>query len=206
MNLEGIAVPVPCSLLSLMYKLFLPTSWEAIFTVAQVLQRMFIPQQRKWPSVVLACFWSGGFVFGILFFFLAGDSFVSLMRRASCCRVSIVSLLMANLLPFLISALAVYIHKPWLLYGCAFFRSCLLGFVSMGTLMAFGSAGWLVRLLLMFSDVSLAILLYLYWLRHISGLRRFSPVDCGGYAAAALLIGSIDHCFVAPLLVQLIDF
>ena len=174
--------------------------------MTQVLHRFFFPLQRKWTSVLLACFWSGGLVFAITLFFYAGDSTVSLMRQAACCQVSIVSLLMANLLPFLISALAVYIHKPWLLYGCAFLRSCLLGFISMGTLMAFGTAGWLVRLLLMFSDIGLAVLLYLYWLRYISGLRRFSAVSSGGFAAAALLVSSIDHCLITPFLVRLINF
>lgn len=174
--------------------------------MTQVLHRIIYPLPRKWASLLLACFWSWGLVFGITLFFLAGGSTVSLMRRAAGCQVSIVSLLMTNLLPFLISALAVYIHKPRLLYGCAFFRGCLLGFVSLGTMMAFGSAGWLIRLLLMFSDICLAVLLYLYWLRHISGLRRFSGLACSGFAAASVLAASIDYCFVAPFLARLIDF
>lgn len=174
--------------------------------MTRLFHRIALPPQRKGSSVFLAFFWSGGLVFGITLFALAGECTVPLMRQAASCQVSIVSLLMANLLPFLISALAVYIHKPVLLYGCAFLRACLLSFVSMGTMVAFGSAGWLVRLLLMFSDICLAVLLYVYWLWHISGLHRFSSLTCGGFAAAALLIGSIDHCFVAPFLVQLIEF
>ena len=174
--------------------------------MTQVLHQSVFPLQRKWTSVVLACFWSGGLVFGILLFFLASNSTASLVRQAACAPVSVSNLLMTNLLPFLVSGLAVYIQRPQLLYGCAFLRGCLLTFVATGTILAFGSAGWLVRLLLLFSDICLAVPLYLYWLRHISGLRRFSALHSSGFAAAALLIGSIDYCFVAPFLVRILDF
>lgn len=173
--------------------------------MARFLHRNLPTVWRKYATTFLACFWCSGLICGMVLYFSAGDITVSLMRMAVSGRASIVDLLMSVLLPFLISALAVYIFKPGLLAVLAFFKALLFAFFSMGTVEAFGSAGWLIRLLLMFSDICMTVILYLYWMRYISGQRKFSAIYCGAYGAAALLIGSIDYCFIAPKLVHILE-
>lgn len=173
--------------------------------MARLLHRNLPTVWRKYATTFLAFSWCSGLFCGIVLYFSAGDPSASLMRMAVTGYVSIVDLLMSVLLPFLISALAVYIFKPGLLAVFAFIKACLFAFFSMGTLEAFGSAGWLIRLLLMFSDICMTVVLYLYWMRHVSGQRKFSVTYSGAYGAAALLIGSIDYCFIAPKLAQILE-
>lgn len=170
-------------------------------TMVRLFHRFMTVSPRKWAAWFLALCWSVGLFCGILVFVSTGTV---LIPPETLCRVSVGNLIMANLLPFLFSVFAVYIHQPILILPIAFLKGSLFSFVSMGVMASFGSAGWLVRGLLMFSDLLLSGLLYFYWLRHISGLRRFSIARCGALAAAAVLVGWVDYRWIAPILAGII--
>jgi hypothetical protein len=167
------------------------------------LHRFIKFSSRKWIQVFLAISWFGGLLCGCLLFDHSG-SMTLLMEQAASLGVSLRNLMIANGIPFLFSAFAMYIRKPELLPALAFFKGCMFACVSMGALVAFGSAGWLVRLLLMFSDLFLTGLLYYCWLRCISGFGRFSCLRCGAVAALVFLVVTIDYCWIAPILVGIL--
>ena len=75
---------------------------------------------RKGTTVFLALSFLIGLVSGILIFFAAGESFLSLMRSAFYSPVSIVGLLCVTALPFLFSAIAVFLSQPWLMFPICF--------------------------------------------------------------------------------------
>lgn len=174
--------------------------------VARFLLRFSAPDRRKYSIVVLAFIWCVGLAGGIGISFFAGDSFVSLMRMAAGRPASIVNLLMVSMLPFLFSAVAVFLRSRYLLSAVCFIKAFLFGFVSSGAYMAFGSAGWLVWLMVMFSDIFCLIPLWWYW---ISGIRcDKSPqiLHLIGCFVAAFFIISLDCRFISPLLAGLIEF
>lgn len=161
---------------------------------------------RRDLSFHLAFSWVLGSVFGAITSFYASDSLLSLMRMTAVSPVSIVSLLSAILLPLLFSAFAVYISNVWLLIPAAFFKAFLYHFFCFGILRSFGSAGWLIRLLLIFSDTLTLPVLWMYWLRSIKGTReglafRTIPAVC-----AVFLIGSVDYSVISPFLAQILSF
>lgn len=160
---------------------------------------------RKVSLTILAVVWLLGLLLGTVISICAGDSLVSLMRMAVSGRVSISGLLSAMVLPFLLSALAVYIQKPVLLVLIAFGKAFLVSYLGLGAMAAYGSAGWLVRWLLMFSDCCSLPLLWLYWLRLLSGKRRFASIETAALMIAVVLIGSLDYCVVSPFLAVLIS-
>lgn len=168
--------------------------------MARFLHRNFAPLPRKYADSFLAFFWCIGLFCGIFIFFTAGDPTVSLMRLAVHSPASIVNLLLCELLPFLLSALAVFWGAYRLLYGCAFFRAVLFSFFSLGVFTAFGSAGWLLYLLLMFSDIVLCVLLYLFWLRCIDRKEGFRGAQAVAYLAGVLLTGSVNMTLIEPLI------
>ena len=61
-------------------------------------------------------------------------------------------------------------------YFC-FFKAFSLGYCISGVCILYGSAGWLVRLLLLFSSTVSAPVLYWFWLRHISGAKKHLWLD-----------------------------
>lgn len=157
----------------------------------------------KWNQVLLALSWSCGLLCGCLLFYGCG-SLAVLLAQAASLGVSFRNLMIANGLPFLLFAFAVYIRQPGLLPVLAFGKGCLFAYISMGALVAFGGAGCLLRLLLMFSDLFLTVLLYFCWERYLSGQERFSAFHWGAVAALVFLVGAIDYCWIVPILVRVI--
>ena len=160
---------------------------------------------RKSSSAVLALFWFLGLVLGVFFSTAAGNTIATLMRTAVNSHVSISGLLTAILLPFLLSAFAVYIHEPWLLIPIAFAKAFVFSYVGLGVMTSYGSAGWLVRLLLMFGDCCSMPLLFWYWTRHISGQRKALLPVTAVVLVLAFVIGSFDFCVVSPFLASVIS-
>lgn len=177
---------------------------EVTRLMAQLFHRNKPVWWRKYCFLFLAFCWTAGLLSGASVYLAAGDSLNSLMRGAISRPVSIVSLLCVTMFPFLLSAFAVYISEPWLLLPVSFGDAFVLSFVSLGVTQCGGSAGWLVRWLLVFSASLASLLKYLYWLRHLSGQRRFSSLEAAYVLCLCALIGSVDFRLVSPLLARLI--
>lgn len=173
--------------------------------MARFLLRISDRNQRKYPILILAFTWCFGILNGIGSYIYAGDSFVSLMRMAADRDVSIVNLLISSILPLLFSAFAVYLHSPQLLAVLCFLKAWLFGFVSCGVLASFGSAGWLVWLMMMFSDIFCLVPLWWYWIFQCQLMNRVHGARLAACIAVVFLIVCLDHSLISPLLVDLIE-
>ena len=160
---------------------------------------------RKNGHLFLALSWSLGLLTGILFSLSAGNPLVSLMRTAAFGRVSILGLLTAILLPFLLSALAVCLQLPWLFFPISFGKAFLAAFLGCALVSAYGTAGILVRFLLMFSECFSLPFLFWYWIRYISLRNRPSALAAPIVFLFLVLIGIFDFYFVSPFLAAVIS-
>ena len=158
------------------------------------------PSFRKWSKSILALSFIFGALFGFKLFFSAENYLTSLMGGAILCSVSIVQLLIPFLLPFLFSAIAVYLSAPWLIYAVCFLKTALFSYISCGVVSLYGSAGWLVHILFLFSDIFYLVLLYWYWIRHVSSGKAFSTAEAFRFLLAASLISGIDFYIISPFL------
>ena len=168
----------------------------------------------RWPfrlssrktSMILFCFvWIAGLLCGSIIAAQVSDTYLLLMRRAASSPVSITDLLAAVLLPFLFIALSVYISRPKLIYLICFMKACTFMITGFSVIAAFGSAGWLVRLLLQFTDQAALGLFCWFAYRHLDGSKdRLWPhtAACG---ACIIGLGWIDYCYVSPFLALLIE-
>ena len=156
--------------------------------------------QRVPCGLALAFCWCLGFGFGVVLFLYAGTPGVSLMRRIICGSVSIVSLIGIGLLPFLFTAFAVFLSELRLLFLICICKACLFAFVSMGICLAFSSAGWMMRPLLLFYDSILCALLYFLWYRLLTGRKACWLLTI----MAGILAGGIEYCIISPFLAGLI--
>lgn len=166
-----------------------------------------LPAMRcKGRKAILALAWFLGLISGILFSVMASDSVFPTMRAAATGCVSISGLLSAILLPLLFSAFAVYISQPLLLIPIAFGKAFVFSFVGMSVMAAYGSAGWLVRFLLMFSDCMMLPFLWWYWLRYLSGSRASAFCSTALLVSLAVIIGSFDYRVISPFLADILSF
>lgn len=168
-------------------------------------RKMMLFVSRRSSILLLACVWMTGLILGVFFSARSSDSYFLLMRTAASSRVSIAGLIASAYLPFLFSAFAVLIGKPWLLYPLSLIKALASGFGFSGAALAFGSAGWLAQPLLFFTDVCLLPVLCWFMIRHIGGAENSLKRDFFLCTAAAVLVGCLDYCVVSPFLAMLID-
>lgn len=128
-----------------------------------------------------------------------------LMRSVASAPVSIVSLFLVWLLPFLITAFAVFRLPSWCILPIAFCKAFSYGFALRCIYLAFNQAGWLIWLLLLFTDTAGLISLYTLWLRNIpkrsASWRRDLLITLG----ILTLVTVFDFCIVSPFGVMLLN-
>ncbi len=147
---------------------------------------------RLGPEMFAALFWVLGLVLGTLFSAGPDASLLIWMRSLLTGRMSIVFMLVFAVLPFLISAYAVFIHRQEILCGVCFCKAFCLAANGVLLQSAFGSAGWLLQPMFQFSDLLLApvfcwFFLGSYGMTERDVLRRHGI--CLAWVLAAVLIG-----------------
>lgn len=142
--------------------------------------------------------WICSIAFGLAFALYTQPYTVSLMRMADFGRVSIVGLACIILAPLYLSAIAVYFRRTGWIYTIATLKGISFGFGIFVFTAVFGSAGWLMRLLIAFSDSAMLVPLFLFWIRHLDGSQRYLRRDLIICTVSALLIGLADYFIISP--------
>lgn len=153
---------------------------------------------------VFAFLWVGGMILGAVLSLSADTLLVSTMHAAVHSSMSISGLLISILLPLFLTALTVSISQPMLLFPIVFLKAFLYSYIRVGLLVSFDVAGWLLQMLLMFSETLTLPLLWYCWLRAASDDRRAAfrcALICTFFAVG---IGCFDYAFVVPFLARLI--
>jgi len=158
---------------------------------------------RKMNLLLLAFFTFFGCSLGVYTSHTSDIISFHLMRMAVTCPVSIVGLTFVMLLPFLITAFAIWISKPYLILPVSFFNSFSFTLILCYTIVVFDTAGWLVCLMLLFSNIFVQFALNWHWIRFLSGTSVSPAEDLLICVFCALAIIVVDYFFVAPYLVQL---
>lgn len=160
---------------------------------------------RRACVLYLAFSWCAGLLSGVFLASSAGSTSFPMMRAAVESRVSIVSLLVAGFLPFLFSAFAVSISQPMLLLPICFFKAFTFAFCAALVTAAFGSAGTLLRLLLLFSDSCTLPVLCWFCLRHIRGDELPVVKDLAISTVCIMGIAIVDYWLISPFWVKIIE-
>jgi len=163
------------------------------------------PVFYRCESSVLVCSCVCGLLLGVLYSQGADDSYFLLMRTAAASRVSIVGLLTSLYLPFLIAAFFAFIMQPQLMLILCFCKAFIFSCCGYAAISAFGTAGWLVRILLQFSDCCIIPFFFWFCLRNVSGSCVRMKRDLLFCSLVTLSVVAFDFCVISPFLVKLID-
>jgi hypothetical protein len=126
------------------------------------------------------------------------------MHKAVNRSVSIVGLF-AVLLPFLFTAAAAIISNHWLYHCLALIKAFLFSYHACIVSAAFGSAGWLIRYLLLFTDACTVPVLLWLWMQGTDCHPRLQLRRTLVCSMISAIVGMIDFCVVSPFLVMLIS-
>lgn len=160
---------------------------------------------QHWRQIVCLLAWTAGLFLGVFLANYAHENYFLLMRMAAKSRVSIVGLLTSAMLPFLFVFYFAHIRNFWPITVICLMKGILFSFGAVAVASAFGSAGWLVRLLLQFTDICLIPIFSWLVLRSCvkdAGRLQKDAVICSAMVA---LICSLDYCVVSPYLAMLIE-
>lgn len=160
---------------------------------------------QHWRQIACFLAWTAGLFLGVFLANHVHENYYLLMRMAAKSRVSIVGLLTSAALPFLFLFYFAYIRRFWPIITICFLKGFLFCFGAAAVSIAFGSAGWLVRLLLQFTDVCLIPVFSWLVLRHCSAGARPLQKDAVICGTLVVLICSLDYCVVSPYLAMLIE-
>ncbi len=152
---------------------------------------------------VFLMLWAFGIILGTFTGNCSSAQSVSLMRHVLTAPVSIVGLLICAALPFAFTAAAVLSGKPWLVYCFTFLKGFAFSYTGSLCLLSFGSSGWLVRVLLLFSQIAIVPALWYVWL---SLCKENMPLNRWGISLLSSYLVSIvllDYFVVAPYLEKL---
>ena len=165
--------------------------------------RHLIASDRRSCKLMLTVLWVFGFVCGS--FCAAGaDNLVSLMRACCDAGVSIVGLFFIPFFPFLISAAAVYCSAPLIMYLTGLTKAFLIGFCFFAVYSGFTGGGWLVCLLLMFTDLLTAPALFRFQYRAMCGSARSVCWDGILTLLWFAVVTVVDRLWIVPLLKEII--
>ena len=147
--------------------------------------------------------WCIGLICGI-FVAACTDNIASLMRACCNAGVSIVGLIIVPLFPFLFSAIAVYCSSPLLLRLTGFCKSFLLGFNICAVYSVFSGGGFLICLLLLFTDLLTSPTILLFQLRCTKWRSKELLQGCISALTWFFAVIAVDYTWVAPLLRDII--
>ncbi len=160
---------------------------------------------RFLSEIAVAVLWTLGLLLGIICALNINESYLSLMRTAAACRVSIVGLFTSAYLPFLIVTFFAYIRKRCLVYFFSVCNVISFAFCAMSATLAFGNAGWLVQPLLQFSNVCLLPLYCWFVLKLATGNLTAIKRDFVLVSVVSAAVCGLDYCLVSPFLAKLIE-
>ena len=165
---------------------------------------LFFESSRRVSAMVLAFTLLLGYLLGSFCVGCAESSLFLLMRTGAKAGVSIVCLLPVLILPFLCSAIAVYIGLKWLIIPIAFLKAFLFSYLCCHILMLFPDSGSLFTVLFLFTDILSLPLLCWFWFRCICsrevGIRTVLAVilNISG-------IGFLNYQVISPFLASLLS-
>lgn len=171
----------------------------------------FLPSEnrhhfRKYRKALLAFFVAIGIMSGILAAKQSSNDLFVLLCSLSTHTSSFTALFVVSVTPILASCLAVYSGHQWCLYVISLFKAFSWSFCSYLILIAFGAAGWLVQILMMFSGSCMFIFLCWFSLRYISSSTTYLLQSGIVAVLLALFVCSIDHCVISPYVANLIAY
>lgn len=107
------------------------------------------------------------------------------------------------ILDVLLSAALTWGLPSRALLGFAFARSAAFAWVAVGLRLCFGSAGWLLWPMLLFSELFFFPFLFLFWLRLLS--EQWGRLDLFLCLTVAAMVSLTDYWLVMPFAAFLID-
>jgi hypothetical protein len=160
--------------------------------------------RKIYRQLFISFFWILGLFVGFALSYDNREVITLLMRSVKFSRMSIVSLYAVQTFPFILSSIVFYVSKPLLHIPIVVFKSVFFGFLNCSIVLLYGNAGWLVSLLIMFSELVISCLWLSFLFQKFNRNNRHIGLGLPIYIFITLVIGIVDYTCVTPLVLRLL--
>ena len=162
--------------------------------------------QCKERVILLFIFWIIGLICGLYFVSFSDYQVLEPFRWSPYCVPSFWGIMLATILPVLVSAVAVFCSAPILIYIFSILKAFSFGTCLCGIIAVFGQSGWLIRFALLFSDNVMAVVSIWLWVRCLSLNRFVIAKELLVSAAIAVGLCFVDFFLISPYLAYLMNY
>ena len=164
---------------------------------------IFLCVKNKLDYRFLCLLYFAGLITGSCLSFVFSKNYTSYSFSSLLTVPSFGHLFLANLIPIICIISLTYFSLQLFCYPVLFLRSVLCGFTGMAISVLTGSAGWLLRILLMFSSGLISVCIWYLLQCKINGTKKNTFVIL---FFVVLGITLFDYCFVSRFLHTLIVY
>ena len=150
-------------------------------------------------------FWLFGLVIGLAYAVYAYDKSDSFLYAFSYSRVTFWGLAFVSVFPLLFVSILLWYGQTLLAILLIGIKSVIFSFSSQFLVLTFSSAGWLVHIVLMFTDFISVFLLLLFTYQYDRAYRRAYFCRSLLYVAIILIFVCIDYCAIKPFIITLLN-
>lgn len=193
----------------LQYQLYVNRFWiHYIFSTARfgglllvndILNFLFVKRSAS-NHYCLVFFWTFGFIAGALFASATELDKFFWMYAIQNSRVSILSLLLVMVFPFILSLFAIRFSQCWLLLFLALVKSFVYSYCRCLIVRLFLGAGWFLNIFFFLSDSGCALILLSYWLYGLCRLGNWTLRSFYVCSFSAVLICYFHWQIITPVL------
>ena len=165
--------------------------------------RLFCNHNKNITAI--ACCWVLGLISGAAFSINSASCLYSLTRSLRYSDLSVVGFLAMLIFPYLLSTVIFKLSMWKGIIPLVFFKAFSFSCCAVAIIRAFGSSGWLLRLLLLFSGSISVVFLIWFWIRNCSKSRRNLHGDLLLCIVLTLVAGFIDYSLISPFGIYLLS-
>lgn len=151
-------------------------------------------------SAMLIILWCTGLLLGLHIATVVYLPYIGFYYAAAGARAAFAGLLAVFFFPFLLSVIAI--RK--IVFPLAICKAFVLGFNLAMLQFAFSQSAWLVRIFVMFSDLTSGFLLLWLWLVILSKHEAPKRMHYVAYSVLAALLILLDYFFISPFLAEIL--
>lgn len=158
----------------------------------------FTIRREKFRTSILLVLWTLGSALGFFYARASGAHLVPLIKLAVSESASFSGIMVADVLPLMLCALAVFCSELWLIPAVSVIKAFSFSYIACGVSMAYGTASWLVRFLLLFSDTLLIPGFCVFVIRYGVGNRLLLRREWYIWSVLVAVVVCLDYLVISP--------
>ncbi len=162
--------------------------------------------QLRFSMIAFWIIWVCGLLSGLYVVSMSDDSAYCVFRLFLYSQSTLFGLLLTQMLPLAFTCFIFWLSKPCLTSLFVYIKAFLFAYCAFGIVLAYGTAGWMIRWIILFSSSCSTLPLLWFWCRNFTKKGESYCQDLLVCAFSLILICVFDYLAVLPLAKSLVNY